>query len=107
MDPKMTTMALREPTRRQRRRPQPQRPQPRPKKDDDLPVLPDDDEVLTFAQWCKSISISTRTGRILKAGGRGPVFTKVSDKRIGVTRRNNRIWLRDRAQPKQRNTDNT
>jgi len=65
--------------------------------DFDLPPLPDDNEVLSFPDWCKLNAISVRTGRKLKAAGLGPVITAISDRRIGVTKRNNRIWQAQRA----------
>ena len=71
--------------------------QPRADVSDDLPVLPDDDEILSFADWCKCNGISIRTGRKLRNAGNGPVVTAISDRRLGVTRRNNRLWQRSRA----------
>jgi hypothetical protein len=82
-------MSLREHERRRRQR--------RVQVPDDLPSLPDDDEVLSFPNWCRLNDISTRTGRKLKAAGKGPIFTQVSDRRFGVTKRNNRIWQASRA----------
>lgn len=56
----------------------------------------DDDEVLTFKQWCRLNKISERNGRrILDAPG-GPIVTQLSARRIGITRGNNRKWLRSR-----------
>jgi hypothetical protein len=89
MDP---TMSLREHERRQR-----QRRQSRARPSDDLPPLPDDDEVLTFLDWCRLNTIGARTGRKIRASGKGPTFTQLSDRRIGVTKRNNRIWQAQRA----------
>jgi hypothetical protein len=82
-------MSLRENERRQRQRSRAQL--------SDLPPLPDDDEVLTFPAWCRLNAISVRTGRKLKAAGKGPVITAISERRIGITRRNNRIWQAQRA----------
>ena len=63
-----------------------------------LPVLPafaDDSEVLTFKQWCALNKISDRKGlRILK--GPGPIVTQLSARRIGITKKNNRLWLESR-----------
>jgi hypothetical protein len=76
-------MSLREQERRQRQRAH-QR-------------MPDDDEVLTFAEWCALNKIGKRTGRrILRAPG-GPVVTALSARRIGITRGNNRRWQESRA----------
>ncbi len=59
-------------------------------------ALPDDDEVLTFGQWVKLIKVSPRNGRrILKAPG-GPKITQLSARRIGISRRNHRLWLQSR-----------
>lgn len=63
----------------------------------DLPPLPDDDEVLSFPDWCRLNNIGIRTGRKIRAEGKGPVITAISDRRIGVTKRNNRIWQAQRA----------
>jgi hypothetical protein len=52
----------------------------------------DDDAVLTFREWCALNGFSERQGhRILSEPG-GPTVTKLSDKRIGISRRNNRAW---------------
>jgi hypothetical protein len=56
----------------------------------------DDDEVLTFARWCKLNGISLRNGRrIIKAPG-GPRVLQLSANRIGITRRANREWQASR-----------
>jgi hypothetical protein len=39
----------------------------------------------------------------LRKAGKGPVFTQISDRRIGVTVRNNRAWQESRA----KSDDNT
>ena len=79
-------------TKRQRRQSRAQVPD-----DFDLPPLPDDSEVLSFPDWCKLNNIGVRTGRRIRASGNGPVITVLSDRRIGVTKRNNRIWQAQRA----------
>jgi hypothetical protein len=56
-----------------------------------------DDEVLTFAEWCRLNSISPRTGRRILAGPNGPVVTDLTEHRIGITRRANRAWQETRA----------
>jgi len=37
------------------------------------------------------------TGRRLRKAGKGPVFTQISERKVGVTIRNNRIWQESRA----------
>jgi hypothetical protein len=56
----------------------------------------DDDEVLTFRQWCALNNISARTGRRILDGPDGPVVTQLSAHRIGITRGNNRRWQQSR-----------
>jgi len=57
----------------------------------------DDDWVMPFSLWCKVNNFSPATGRRLRKAGKGPVFTQISDRRIGVTVKNNRIWQESRA----------
>jgi hypothetical protein len=59
----------------------------------------DDQRIMTFAQWCEVNGFSLDTGRRLRKAGKGPIFTQVSDRRIGVTVANNRKWqaARERA----------
>jgi hypothetical protein len=78
-------MSLRENERRRRRQ------------QEDLLVLPDDNLVMTFAEWCEAASISERQGRRIITGNGGPTVTQISDRRIGITRRNHRLWLASRA----------
>ena len=54
--------------------------------------LPGDDEVLTFSDWCKLNKISKRTGQRILRSGQGPRVTELSQRRIGITRGNNRRW---------------
>ena len=58
--------------------------------------LPGDDEVLTFSDWCVLNKISKRTGRRILGSGRGPRVTELSQRRIGITRGNNRRWQESR-----------
>jgi hypothetical protein len=58
---------------------------------------PDDDQVLTFKQWCEVNTFSVATGKRIKASGKGPIFTQLSTNRVGVTRGNNRRWQQSRA----------
>ena len=83
-------MSLREYERRQRQRRQ-------SRLLDDLPPLPDDNLVMTFRQWCDAASIGQRTGRRILSAPGGPVVTQLGPRRIGVTRRNHRLWLASRA----------
>ena len=48
--------------------------------------------VMSFAQWCALNGISPATGRRLLGSGRGPIVTRLSDRRIGITVGNNRRW---------------
>jgi hypothetical protein len=57
----------------------------------------DDDRVLSFRQWCELNGFSRDTGFRLRKSGQGPVFTQLSDRRIGVTVAANRAWLASRA----------
>jgi hypothetical protein len=56
-----------------------------------------DDQVLTFFEWCQINRISERTGRRIIKRPDGPVVTKLSAKRIGVTVGNNKKWQARRA----------
>jgi hypothetical protein len=56
----------------------------------------DDDQVLSFAEWCTLNRISRRTGTRILAGPDGPVVTRLSARRIGITRGNNAKWQRSR-----------
>lgn len=62
-----------------------------------VPAFADDDEVLTFKAWCSLNAISSKTGRRILAGQTPPTVTKLTDRKIGITRRNNRIWQESRA----------
>jgi hypothetical protein len=54
------------------------------------------DQVLSMHEWARLNRISVRTGRRLIARGEGPVVTKLSPKRIGVTVANNARWQQSR-----------
>ena len=56
-----------------------------------------DDEVRSFDDWCRTANLSPATGRRLVKAGKGPVITCISDRRIGITGRNHRVWLDQRA----------
>jgi hypothetical protein len=59
----------------------------------------DDQRVMMFGQWCEVNGFSVATGRRLRKAGKGPIFTQLSPRRIGVTVANNRKWqaARERA----------
>jgi hypothetical protein len=52
---------------------------------------------MPFSLWCRINDFSEATGRRLRKAGRGPIFTQLSDRRIGVTVRHNREWQESRA----------
>jgi hypothetical protein len=54
----------------------------------------DDDQVLTFPEWCALNTIGKRTGRRILDGEYGPPpeITRLSPNRIGITRGANRRW---------------
>jgi len=58
--------------------------------------IPSDDQILTFREWCRLNALSTRTGwRVIRSPG-GPVVTKLSERRFGISVRNNRLWQQSR-----------
>ena len=57
----------------------------------------DDHCVLTFQQWCARNGFSYATGRRLIKAGEGPIVTRLSVRRIGVTVANNRKWQEARS----------
>ena len=60
-------------------------------------LVEDDDAVLTFKEWCVLNGHSERQGRRILASGNGPTVTQLSDRRIGISRRNNWKWQQARA----------
>jgi hypothetical protein len=56
-----------------------------------------DDQVMTFREWCELNRISARTGRRILNSGIGPTVTQLSSKRIGFTIGANQKWQRARA----------
>jgi hypothetical protein len=56
----------------------------------------DDDQILSFAEWCALNKISHRTGVRILASPDSPIVTQLSAKRIGITRANNAKWQRSR-----------
>jgi hypothetical protein len=67
---------------------------PRPQTDRDRAL--DDMRVLSIRKWCEVNGFSFDTGKRLIKGGKGPVITQISDRRIGVTLANNRAWQASR-----------
>ena len=64
---------------------------------DELARALDDQRVMTIAQWAKVNGFSVWTGQRLIKAGKGPVVTQVSDRRVGITVRSNRVWQESRA----------
>ena len=58
----------------------------------------EDQKVLTIKQWCALNGFCYRHGRNILAGDDGPVVTRISERRIGISRRNNREWQNRRAE---------
>jgi hypothetical protein len=61
-----------------------------------LPATLHDNQVLTFRQWCGLNGISARTGRRILAAPGGPIVTRLSPRRFGITVGNNRRWQQSR-----------
>jgi hypothetical protein len=61
-----------------------------------LPALLNDSQVLTFPEWCALNRISKRTGRRILSAPGGPVVTRLSPRRFGITVANNRRWQQSR-----------
>jgi hypothetical protein len=59
----------------------------------------DGDRILTFREWCLINGFSVATGKRLRKAGRGPVITRISDRRIGIRVADNRAWQQARAKP--------
>jgi excisionase family DNA binding protein len=55
------------------------------------------DHVLSIPEWCNLNGFSIRTGRRIRADGDGPVETRLSAKRIGITVADNARWQKSRA----------
>jgi hypothetical protein len=60
-------------------------------------ALDRDECIMPFAYWCALNGISERTGRRILESGTGPVVTKLSARRIGITVGANRRWQESRA----------
>ena len=64
-----------------------------------IPSVGDDgDVVLTFGEWCRLASIGESTGRKIKAAGKGPRLVRLTDKKLGVTLREHRRWMKARME---------
>jgi hypothetical protein len=60
-------------------------------------ALDPDDRVMTLAEWRKLRRISASTERRMRAAGKGPKLTRLSDHLLGVTVRDDRAWLAARS----------
>jgi hypothetical protein len=56
-----------------------------------------DDRVMTLAEWRTLRRISASTERRMRAAGKGPKLTQLSDHLLGVTVRDDRAWLAARS----------
>jgi uncharacterized Rossmann fold enzyme len=61
-----------------------------------LPATLNDNQVLTFKEWCAVNALSERNGRRIFAGGDGPATTQLSPKRVGVTVAADKAWKASR-----------
>ena len=59
----------------------------------------DDDAILSFKEWAALNNLSERQGRRILNEPGGPKVTKLSDKKVGVSRRHNREWQEARTLP--------
>jgi hypothetical protein len=57
----------------------------------------DDDECMSFKEWCRRNGISLATGRRILASGKGPPVVQLSSKRIGITFGSDREWKASRV----------
>jgi hypothetical protein len=57
----------------------------------------DDDQVLTFEEWCLVNAISPRTGRRILSEPGGPEVVQLSARRIGIRVGANRAWQASRV----------
>jgi hypothetical protein len=56
----------------------------------------DPDAILTFLEWCAINTLSERQGRRILTEPGGPVVTQLTERRIGISRRNNQLWVESR-----------
>jgi hypothetical protein len=61
----------------------------------------DDQQILTFKEWCALNRFSPRNGRRILAGefGPPPAVVRLSPRRIGISRAANRAWQQSRVRP--------
>jgi hypothetical protein len=52
----------------------------------------DDLRIIPWRAWCASKGFTVDTGRRLRERGEGPRIVRISDRRIGVTVRDDREW---------------
>jgi hypothetical protein len=62
-----------------------------------LPLIINDDQVLSLKQWCSLNNFGVRTGTRILSGPGGPIVTELSAGRVGITYGNNRAWQKSRA----------
>jgi hypothetical protein len=62
------------------------------------PSIINDDQVLTFLQWCALNGLSRRTGRRIIHSPNSPVLTMLTGRMYGITVAANRAWQQSRAQ---------
>jgi hypothetical protein len=58
----------------------------------------DPDAVLTKREWASLNGLSLRQANRILASGDGPVITKLTGKRVGISRRANLAWQQARTQ---------
>ena len=56
----------------------------------------DDQRVMTIPQWAEVNGFSIWTAQRLIKAGKAPPITQISDRRIGITVANNRVWQQSR-----------
>jgi len=57
----------------------------------------EDYRILSFLEWCVLNSISPATGRRIIKAGEGPIVTRLSPRRIGITVAANAAWQAARS----------
>jgi predicted DNA-binding transcriptional regulator AlpA len=55
-------------------------------------------QILRFSEWCTLAAVSEATGRRILKSGKGPIVTRLSPRRIGISRAHHVAWLASRAQ---------
>jgi hypothetical protein len=64
----------------------------------DAPLdMANDNQCMTFREWCRLCRFSERTGRRIIKSGNGPVVTQLGEKRMGITVGANKRWQEARA----------